>query len=409
MTAAFPCRICARPVGTTFVDLGEMPLANAYLDTADLDGVELWYPLHPRVCDNCLLVQVESVVSPEALFSDYAYFSSYSESWVDHARRFTQAAALEFALGPTSLVIEVASNDGYLLRHFVEAGVPVLGIEPAANIAEIARAAGVPTETRFFGRDAATDLVERGMQADLLVANNVLAHVPDLDDFVAGMAGVLKPGGVVSIEVPHLLHLMAEVQFDTIYHEHLSYFSLLTGERALRRHGLAVFDVEQLPTHGGSLRIWADRRAGRPKSSRLHALRALEREAGLNHLNTYSGFGERVERCVAGANGFFAECRASGRAVVAYGAAAKGNTLLNACRATRRDIQYVVDRSLKKQGRFLPGTRLPIYPPDRIFETQPDYVVILPWNLRQEISSQMAGIGEWGGRFVTLVPDVRVM
>ena len=403
------CRLCGAPVTRTFVDLGVTPLANAYLRPDQLDRPEPRYPLHTLVCDSCLLVQLEALVTPDELFSDYAYFSSYSDSWVEHARRFVESSMSRLALGPDSLVVEVASNDGYLLQHFVAAGVPVLGIEPAQNVAEVAVARGVRTESTFFGRATAESLVERGLTADLVVANNVFAHVPDLDDFVAGLARVLKPAGVVSIEVPHLLRLMEDVQFDTIYHEHFSYFSLLTAERALGRHHLAVFDVEQLPTHGGSLRIWsAPAGAGRAETPRLRDVRALESDAGLDRIEAYAGFGAQVERCRDGVRAFLAEARRAARTVVAYGAAAKGNTLLNYCGVTTAAIDYVADRSLEKQGRLLPGSHLPVEPPERIFETRPDYVVILPWNLRDEIATQLAAITDWGGQFVTFVPDVSV-
>ena len=405
----FCCRLCGAGVTRTFVDLGTTPLANAYLRPDQLDQPEPRYPLHTLVCDTCLLVQLEALVTPDELFSDYAYFSSYSDSWVEHARRFALSAQAALGLGPESLVVEVASNDGYLLQHFVAAGVPVMGIEPAENVAEVAVARGVRTESVFFGRATAEDLVARGLVADLVVANNVFAHVPDLGDFVAGLATVLKPSGVVSIEVPHLLRLVEEVQFDTIYHEHFSYFSLLTAERALARHGLAVFDVEQLPTHGGSLRIWsAPTGAGRPETERLGQVRRMESEAGLDRIETYAGFGARVERLREGVLSFLAEARAAGRSVVAYGAAAKGNTLLNYCGITTADIEYVADRSREKQGRLLPGSHLPVEAPGHIFETRPDYVVILPWNLRREISAQLGAIRDWGGQFVTFVPDVAV-
>lgn len=404
------CRLCHAPVTRTFVDLGAMPSANAYLRPDQVDGPEPTYPLHALVCDECLLVQLEALISPDELFTDYAYFSSYSDSWVDHARRFAAAAVVDLGLGAESLVVEVASNDGYLLQHFRGAGVPVLGIEPAANVADVARAKGIATETAFFGADTAAALVAAGRTADLLVANNVLAHVPDLDDFLGGMATVVKPSGVISIEVPHLLNLIEQVQFDTIYHEHFSYFSLLTAERALARHGLAVFDVERLSTHGGSLRIWAaPEEAGRPVTSRLADVRRLELASGLADIGTYSGFGARVERLRQGVTGFLADARATGARVVGYGAAAKGNTLLNFCKVGPADMAYVADRSREKQGRLLPGTHIPVVSPDRIFETRPDVVVILPWNLSAEITAQLAGVAEWGGRFVTFVPEVRVV
>ncbi len=404
------CRFCAAPLERTFVDLGEMPLANAYPASTEEAAHEPRYPLHARVCDQCLLVQVDDVVTPAELFSDYAYFSSYSASWVEHARRFAEYAIKDLALGPNSLVVEVASNDGYLLRHFRESGVPVLGIDPAANVAEVAIAAGIPTEVAFFGVDAAEDLVKRGMQADLLVANNVFAHVPDLNDFTAGLARALKLGGVVSIEVPHLLNLIERVEFDTIYHEHYSYFSLLAAERVLAAHGLAVFDVEELPTHGGSLRIWAAHTdARRSSSSRLMAVREKEAAAGLTDPSVYAGFQARVDQCRGSLLDFLAGTKDAGKTVAAYGAAAKGNTLLNYCGIGREDVAFVVDRSPHKQGRLLPGSHLPIQHPDRVAEMRPDYLLILPWNLRDEVCQQMAEIRGWGGRFVVAVPEVEVV
>jgi len=409
VTGTARCRLCQAPLTTTFVDLGATPLANAYLRPEDDRREEPRYPLHALVCDRCLLVQLEAVVSPAALFEDYAYFSSYSDSWVEHGRRFARAAVAGLGLGAESLVLEVASNDGYLLQHFVAAGVPVLGIEPAANVAKAAVARGIPTETAFFGVDTAKDLVGRGRTADLVVANNVLAHVPDLHDFVGGLSMVLKPSGSLSIEFPHLLNLMEQVQFDTIYHEHFSYLSLLTAERALAGHGLEVVDVEQLPTHGGSLRVWAAHAgAGRAPSPRVQDVRRLEADAGLHELAAYAGFGTRVDQCRRGVLDFLTEAREGSRTTVAYGAAAKGNTFLNYCGVTTADIAYVADRSPEKQGRLLPGSHLPVVAPEHIFETRPDFVVILPWNLHEEISGQLAGIAEWGGRFVTFVPEVRV-
>ena len=405
------CRSCGAELRHTFVDLGETPLANAYLSASDLKKPEPRYPLHARVCDTCFLVQVESAVPAEEIFGDYAYFSSYAESWVEHARRFAHAAIERFDLGRDSLVVEVASNDGYLLKHFVDAGVPVLGVEPAANVAEVAVAAGVPTEVRFFGEGFARELLGRQRSADLLVGNNVLAHVPDLNDFVAGLALLLKPAGVLAMEFPHLLRLIEEVQFDTIYHEHFSYFSFLAVERVFARHGLEVFDVERLSTHGGSLRVFARRSDGapRPATSAVDSLRADERAARLDRLEGYAGFAERVEAVKTGLLDFLRTAKAEGRTVVAYGAAAKGNTLLNTCGIDGDLIDYVVDLSPHKQGHFLPGSRLPIHAPERMFETKPDYVLILPWNIRDEIVTTMAGIGEWGGRFVVAIPSIQVI
>jgi SAM-dependent methyltransferase len=405
------CRSCGAELKHTFVDLGATPLANAYLGASDLEKPEPRYPLHARVCASCFLVQVESVVPAEEIFGDYAYFSSYAASWVEHARRFAHATIERFNLDGHSLVVEVASNDGYLLKHFVEAGVPVLGVEPAANVAEAAVAAGVPTEVRFFGEAYARELLDRRGPADLLVGNNVLAHVPDLNDFVAGLAQLLKPSGVLSMEFPHLLRLIEDVQFDTIYHEHFSYFSFLTVEKVFARHGLDVFDVERLATHGGSLRIFARRKDGvdRPRTAAVEALRSEEKDARLDRLEGYSGFAERVEAVKAGLLGFLNTAKAEGHTVVGYGAAAKGNTLLNTCGVDGSLIDYVVDLSPHKQGHFLPGSRLPIHAPEQMFVTRPDYVLILPWNIKDEIVRSMAGIGEWGGRFVVAVPRIEVI
>jgi SAM-dependent methyltransferase len=405
------CRFCGTELVHTFVDLGNTPLANAYLSESALGQQEPHYPLHARVCHNCFLVQVESVVPAEEIFSDYAYFSSYSSSWVEHARRFARTSISRFGLGADSRVVEVASNDGYLLRHFVEAGIPVLGIEPAVNVAKAANAAGVPTEATFFGAATARELRGRGWAADLLVGNNVLAHVPDLNDFVAGLAILLRPSGALSVEFPHLLRLVAEVQFDTIYHEHFSYFSFLTVERVFAAHGLTVFDVEQLPTHGGSLRVFASREDGtaRKPSPALERLRAEERSAGLDGLEPYAGFSEQVSRVKAQLLDFLHTAKAEGRAVVAYGAAAKGNTLLNTCGIDRNLIAYVVDRSPHKQGRYLPGSHLFIHAPEHIFTTKPDYVLILPWNLREEIIAAMKHVRDWGGRFVLPSPRLKVV
>ncbi len=387
-----------------------MPLANSYLEESQLGEPEPRYPLHARVCDQCFLVQVDDVVPPEVIFGHYAYFSSYSDSWVEHARRFAQSATRELELGPDSLVIEVASNDGYLLKHFRDGGVPVLGIEPATNVAAVAQAAGVPTEARFFGSEFASELVAGSRQADLLVAMNVLAHVPDLNDFVAGLATVLSPRGVLVIEVQHLLRLIESVQFDTIYHEHFSYFSLHTAERVLNAHGLEVFDVEELPTHGGSLRVWATHvDSERSASERLLSLREKEAAAGLLDPLRYGGFARDVERCRQSFSDFLVAASADGKCVVAYGAAAKGNTLLNFCGVTVSDMAYVVDRSPHKQGRFLPGSHLPIRSPEYFMQTRPDYITILPWNLRDEIVAQMEVVRSWGARFVIPVPVVEIV
>ena len=408
---AHACRFCAAPLERTMVDLGSSPLANSYLEPADLDRAEPFYPLCVFVCERCWLAQLPAVATPEQIFGDYAYFSSYSTSWLEHARRYCAAMTERFGLGAASQVIEVASNDGYLLRHFVARGVPVLGVEPAANVAAAAHAAGIPTEVRFFGRAAAEDLVARGFGADLLLGNNVLAHVPDLNDFVAGLALLLSPAGVLTMEFPHLARLVAENQFDTIYHEHFSYFSLVAVERVFAAHGLALFDVEELPTHGGSLRIYAQRAATgtRPRTNAVDALAARERAAGLETAAYYDAFGARVRETKRKLLDFLIRERRAGRTIVGYGAPAKGNTLLVYCGVRADFLDYTVDRSPHKQGRYLPGSRIPILAPERIFETRPDYVLILPWNLRQEIAGQMAGIRDWGGRFVVAVPELEVL
>ena len=404
------CRFCQAPVAQPFVDLGSTPLANAYLTAADLTGPEPTYPLRAFVCTQCWLVQADSFVPPEDIFSDYAYFSSYSDSWVEHARRFTEMARARFGLDSGSHVIEVASNDGYLLKHFVAAGVPVLGIEPAANVAEVARRIGVPTEARFFGQDTAADLVARGLQADLIIGNNVLAHVPDINDFVGGLATAIKADGVVSVEFPHLLRLIQGVQFDTVYHEHFYYLSLLAVETVFAAHGLRVFDVEELSTHGGSLRVLACRAASgaHPTGPGLAKVRADEQAAGLDQVAVYAAFQQRVMPIRDGLRAFLDEAAARGRSVVAYGAAAKGNTLLNFCGVGTERIAFVVDRSPAKQGHYLPGSHLPVRAPEAIAQARPDYVLILPWNIRDEVMATMAHVREWGGRFAIAVPELTV-
>ena len=411
MTAP-PCRFCRTPLIHTFLDLGRQPLANSYLTAAQLAaGTERAYPLHVRVCDRCFLVQADDAVPADAIFDDaYAYFSSYSSSWVAHARRYARAMAARFGLGPESLVVEVASNDGYLLQHFVEMDVPVLGVEPTANTAEAARARGVRTEVMFFGEAAGRELAARYGRADLMAANNVLAHVPDIADFAAGFRELLKDEGALTFEFPHLLNLIQKVQFDTIYHEHFSYLSLLAVEQVLRANGLRPFDVERLSTHGGSLRLYCCHLgAGHEETAALAALRAGEQAAGLGRIETYAGFAPRVEAVRDSFRAFLAAEKAAGRRLAAYGAAAKGNTFLNYCGTTTDDIVAVFDASLAKQGRFLPGSHLPILSPDAVRELRPDDVLILPWNLKDEIIGQLAFIREWGGRFVTASPETRVL
>jgi 2-polyprenyl-3-methyl-5-hydroxy-6-metoxy-1,4-benzoquinol methylase len=403
------CRFCSTPLEHTFADLGMSPLANSYLRPEDLAKPESFYPLHAYVCERCFLVQLPELESPEAIFSDYAYFSSYSDSWLDHARRFAGAACDRFDLGEQSLVMEIASNDGYLLQFFHQRGIPVLGIEPAANVAEAARERGIETVTEFFGTGLAGRLAAEGRRPDLLIGWNVLAHTPYLEDFVAGLEAVLAPGGAVVLEFPHILHLIDENQFDTIYHEHFSYFSFGTVAEVLAAHGLKVFDVEETPTHGGSLRVFAEHRGrGRTVEERVGELLRREEERGLRTLEPYLDFGERVKATKRRLLEFLLRAKAEGKSVAGYGAPAKGNTLLNYCGLRTDFLDYTVDRSPHKQGCFLPGTRIPIHAPDRIRETRPDYVLILPWNLRDEIAEQMQDVRAWGGKFVVPIPEVEV-
>ena len=405
-----PCRACAAPLVESVVDLGAQPLANAMIPPEAADRMEPTYPLHAYVCSACRLMQIVDYETPETIFSDYTYFSSYSDTWLDHARRYSAAMIGRFGLDSSAKVVEVASNDGYLLRWFADAGIPVLGVEPAANVAEVARDRGIPTEAVFFGRDTAARLKADGHAADLMAANNVLAHVPDINDFVAGFAVLLKPQGVATFEFPHVLNLIEQVQFDTIYHEHFSYLSLGVVAGLLRRHGLEVFDVEEWPTHGGSLRVFA-RRPGGPggaPSPAVAALLAREAAAGLDGPEAYRRFGRRVVDVKANLLEFLVGAHRAGRSVVGYGAPAKGNTLLNFCGVGPEFVAYTVDRSPHKQGRLLPGSRIPVHPPERIAQTRPDYVLILPWNLRAEIVDQMSGIRGWGGRFVVPLPQVEV-
>jgi SAM-dependent methyltransferase len=404
------CRFCSAPVHRTFVDLGMSPLCESYLRADQLNHVEPFYPLHVRVCGECFLVQLEAYVSAEHIFSDYAYFSSYSDSWVEHARRYTEAMIDRFDLGPQSHVVELASNDGYLLQHFVARGVPVLGVEPAANVAAVAVSKGVPTLVKFFGADTARAMAIEGRSADLILGNNVLAQVPDLNDFVAGMKILLKPAGVVTVEFPHLARLVEENQFDTIYHEHFSYFSFFTTVKIFAAHGLTVFDVEELPTHGGSLRVYARHEADatKPVGDRVREMLAREKTAGVDRLESYASFDEQVKETKRKLLAFLIQEKRDGKTVVGYGAPGKGNTLLNYCGIRTDFLDYTVDRSPHKQGKFLPGTHIPIFHPDRIRETKPDFVLVLPWNIKTEIMQQMAYIREWGGKFVVPIPEVRV-
>jgi len=407
---AASCRFCGTALSQSFIDLGATPPANAYLRESDLHEPETFYPLHAYVCGACFLVQLEEFASPEQLFGDYAYFSSYSESWLRHAEDYARMAARRFRLGSASRVVEVASNDGYLLQYFARLGIPVRGVEPAGNVARAAEARGVPTLVRFFGRATARKLAQEGWRADLAIANNVLAHVPNLNDFVAALRIALKPHGVATIEFPHLMRLIEGGQFDTIYHEHFSYFSFLTAERIFAAHGLRLFDVDTLATHGGSLRIYAGHAdAPHETSQAVELMRAAERAAGLDRLSIYEGFGERVARIKRRFVAFLIEAKDAGKSVVGYGAAAKGNTLLTTSGVGPDLIDYVVDANPNKQGLYLPGSHIPIHAPGRIRETKPDYIVILPWNLKHEIVETASFARGWGARFVVAVPELAVL
>lgn len=405
------CRFCETPLVHSFVDLGVSPLSNAFIKPENYYAMEPFYPLHAYVCGSCFLVQLEEFESPQQIFSDYAYFSSYSESWLRHAKAYTELMIRRFGFNASHQVIEIASNDGYLLRNFKEHGIPVLGIEPAENVAQTARAAGIPTQTKFFGIKTARELAASGQQADLLLGNNVLAHVPDVNDFVAGMKIALKRDGVITMEFPHLMQLMAHNQFDTIYHEHFSYFSFVTVEKIFAKHGLTLFDVEELPTHGGSLRIYA-RHAEHDKpaeNANVESLRKREIGAGMTVLTTYEKFSENVRETKRKLLDFLIRAKREGKTVVGYGAPAKGNTLLNYCGIRTDFLDYTVDRSPHKQGLFLPGTRIPVHAPDHIRQTRPDYILILPWNIKDEIIEQMSHVREWGGKFVVPIPRVEVI
>jgi SAM-dependent methyltransferase len=404
------CRHCATPLRHTFVDLGMSPLCESYLRADQLNSMEPFYPLHVFVCEQCFLVQLEEYVSPHEIFSEYAYFSSYADSWLKHVELYTDQMIARWGLGSQSHVVELASNDGYLLQYFVARHVPVLGIEPAANVAKVAEAKGVPTVVKFFGRETARELLASGKKADLIIGNNVLAQVPDINDFVAGMKMLLHEHGVITMEFPHLQQLMANNQYDTIYHEHFSYFSFLAVDRIFDTHGLVLFDVEELPTHGGSLRVYACHKedTSKPVESRARELLRRELELNFDKLETYANFGEQVKATKRHLLAFLIEAKNAGRSIVGYGAPGKGNTLLNYCGIRSDFLDYTVDRNPYKHGRFTPGTHIPIYPPDRIAETRPDYVLILPWNFKDEIMSQMAYIRSWGGEFVVPIPDVSV-
>ncbi len=405
------CRFCGATLAHRFADLGAQPLCESYLSAAALHAPEPFYPLTAYVCAECLLVQVEAFESPEAIFSDYAYFSSYSTSWLEHAKRYAERVTDRFGLGQESLVVELASNDGYLLKNFVERGIPALGIDPAANVAEVAESRGVPTLVAFFGSEVARKLAREGKRADLIVANNVLAHTPHLNDFVAGIKLLLKPDGAATLEFPHLLTLIRENQFDTIYHEHFSYLSLLSVERIFAAHGLALFDAEELPTHGGSLRIYVRHVESEAleTASSLEALREKERAAHLDTLAPYLAFNEQAAKTKHKLLSLLIELKGTGASIAGYGAPGKGNTLLNYCGVRGDFLDYTVDRNPYKQGLFLPGTHIPIHAPEKIYETKPDFVLILPWNLKDEIMDQMASIRDWGGRFIVPIPEASIV
>ena len=410
MSSLHQCRLCGADLTRTFVDLGMSPLCESYVAAESIDEAETFYPLHVRLCEACLLVQLPAYVSGEHIFSDYAYFSSYSDSWVAHAKHYAEAMIERLDLTPDSLVTEVASNDGYLLQHFQAAGIPVLGVEPAANVADAARARGIRTEVEFLGAGTGHEIAQRHGRADLVAANNVFAHVPDIKGFAAGLRALVKDEGMVTLEFPHLLRLIERSQYDTIYHEHFSYLSLMTSSRALETAGLRVIDVDELGTHGGSLRVYArpEESAGEP-TERVKAVLAAEEAAGLHTVAGHEGFAPAVLKIKSDLLGFLLTAASEGRSVAGYGAPGKGNTLLNHCGIRSDLLSYTVDRSPVKQGKFLPGTHIPIYAPERLAETKPDYILVLPWNLRDEISRQLSYVGSWGGKLVFPIPALEIV
>jgi len=405
------CRFCGTILHQSFCDLGMSPLSNAYLSAESLHKMEPFYPLNAFVCEKCFLVQLPEFESPQNIFSDYAYYSSYSDSWLAHAQKYTGEIVERFQFDSSCLVIEIASNDGYLLQYFKEKNIPVLGIEPAANVADKASQKDIPTRVQFFGTETAQELVREGLQADLLIGNNVLAHVPDLNDFVSGLKIVLKPQGIITMEFPHLLRLMEGNQFDTIYHEHFSYFSFTTVTKIFIKYGLVIFDVRELPTHGGSLRIYACHAENTDENinDRIIEIKTKEERAGLTTLPAYSLFAEKVRETKRSLLEFLISVKREGKKIVGYGAPAKGNTLLNYCGIRQDFIDYTVDRNPYKQGRHLPGTHIPVFAPDKLKETKPDYVLILPWNIKEEIMDQIGHIRKWGGKFVVPIPRVKVL
>ena len=409
-TGGSHCRFCDATLKHTLVDLGMSPLCESYVSEERKNQMEPFYPLHVYVCERCFLAQLDEFVSPEHIFTEYAYFSSYADSWVEHARKYVEMMIERFKLNDQSHVVEVASNDGYLLQHFVARNIRSTGIEPAANVAKVAEEKGVPTIVEFFGDEFAHKLAADGQQADVIAANNVLAQVPDLNDFVAGFKVLLREGGVITIEFPHLLRLMEENQFDTIYHEHFSYFSFVTAARIMSAHGLRIFDLEEIPTHGGSLRLYCchDEDESKPTTARAKELQKREEAAGFTNLDYYRNFAEQVKETKRKILKFLITAKEEGKSVAGYGAPGKGNTLLNYCGIRTDFLDYTVDRNPYKHGKYLPGTRIPIYSPEKIAETKPDYVFILPWNFKDEIMKQCAYIREWGGKFVVPIPEVRV-
>jgi hypothetical protein len=409
MATSHKCRLCGSPLSLTFVDLGMSPLCESYVPAEKLDDAEVFYPLHVRLCDKCLLVQLPAYVAGEDIFSDYAYFSSYSDSWVAHAKGYADVMAQRLALNADSLVTEVASNDGYLLQHFQAAGIPVLGVEPAGNVAEAARAKGIRTEVAFLGAETGRQIAAQYGRADLVAGNNVFAHVPDIRGFAAGLRALVKDDGMVTLEFPHLLRLIERRQYDTIYHEHFSYLSLLTSIAALETAGLRVVDVDELDTHGGSLRVYArpEESASEP-SARVKAVLAEEESVGLHTVQGHEGFAPAVLKIKSDLLDFLLGAAREGRSVAGYGAPGKGNTLLNHCGIRSDLLSYTVDRSLVKQGKFLPGTHIPIHAPERLAETKPDYILVLPWNLRDEISQQLSYVSSWGGKLVFPIPELQI-
>lgn len=405
------CRFCGKKLTQLFISLGLSPLSNSYLSKEQLNKREPFYQLDPYVCDSCFLVQLEEFETPEHIFSDYAYFSSYSDTWLKNVKAYVEKMIKIFKINRNSFVVEIASNDGYLLQYFMEKQIPVLGIEPAKNVAEVALKKGIPTEIVFFGTETAKRLSGGGRLADLLLGNNVLAHVPDLNDFVEGLKIMLKPKGIITMEFPHLVRLVEDILFDTIYHEHLSYFSFLTVEKVFVLHGLTIFDVEKIPTHGGSLRIYAKHAedASKQISDNIFKLRTEEKIGGYDTPAPYLGFGEKVIARKVEILDFLIDAKKTKRKVVGYGAPAKGNTLLNYCGIKSDFISYTVDKSPYKQGKYLPGSRIPIESPEKIRITKPDFVFILPWNIKDEIMEQMSFIRAWGGRFVIPIPKLEVV